>query len=295
MRKRILSLILALALLVGMVPAVAAAPGKGEILSFDLERTEYTAALGTIQADLGLPALVKATVREQVTTVEIGEDGQTVASTATEETETEIPVTWTCDDYQLAMEGTYTFTARAEGYALADGVKWPSVAVTLEHQLARPWANSIMPMANGDDVAYVSNGATGGTLNSRTDPYGSLAAAITALTNGGTVYVMNDLTKVDRANTSVTKNITIATDPQAGGAATVWTSGRASMFQVSGGATLTIQNLILDGGNTGGNAFIIVGTTTNSLVGHLVLGDGAVIRNCVTNGEIYYQVCNQLL
>ena len=283
MRKRILSLILALALLVGMVPAVAAAPGKGEILSFDLERTEYTAALGTIQADLGLPALVKATVREQVTTVEIGEDGQTVASTATEETETEIPVTWTCDDYQLAMEGTYTFTARAEGYALADGVKWPSVAVTLEHQLARPWANSIMPMANGDDVAYVSNGATGGTLNSRTDPYGSLAAAITALTNGGTVYVMNDLTKVDRANTSVTKNITIATDPQAGGAATVWTSGRASMFQVSGGATLTIQNLILDGGNTGGNAFIIVGTTTNSLVGHLVLGDGAVIRNCVTN------------
>ena len=283
MRKRILSLILALALLVGMVPAVAAAPGKGEILSFDLERTEYTAALGTIQADLGLPALVKATVREQVTTVEIGEDGQTVASTATEETETEIPVTWTCDDYQLAMEGTYTFTARAEGYALADGVKWPSVAVTLEHQLARPWANSIMPMANGDDVAYVSNGATGGTLNSRTDPYGSLAAAITALTNGGTVYVMNDLTKVDRANTSVTKNITIATDPQAGGAATVWTSGRASMFQVSGGATLTIQNLILDGGNTGDNAFIIVGTTTNSLVGHLVLGDGAVIRNCVTN------------
>ena len=297
MRKRILSLILALALLAGMVPAGAAAPGKGEILSFDLERTEYTAALGTIQADLGLPALVKATVREQVTTVEFGEEGQTVASTATEERETEIPVTWTCDDYQLAMEGTYTFTAHAEGYALADGAEWPSVTVKLEHQLARPWANAVMPMANGDNVAYVSDGATGtGALNDRAKPYGTLAAAIAALTSGGTIYVMGDLTNVGRPNIGVTKDITIATDPQAGGAATLWTSGTATLFDVSGGATLTIQNLILDGGggstSTARNAFIIVGTTTNTNVGHLVLGDGAVIRNCVTSFGVVWTNAN---
>ncbi len=223
MKKRVLSIFLVFVMLLGMSPVYALETGdetKGEILSFDIEETEITASLGTIPEELGLPETITATVNEPVTVMTGGEDGQTIVSTYMEERETELSVTWTSEDYALAYEGTYTFTARAEGYTLADGVAWPTATVTLKHRLAHGTAfllsdpeaadnseymdapeNTDIPEtadipANADEgVMKVADGAASVTTNGTTTPYNSLQAALDAAEETSTVTLLADITE----------------------------------------------------------------------------------------------------
>ena len=137
MKKRALSVLLLLTMLVSMVPAYAMDSGadgsRGEILSFEgLEKTEYAAPVGTEQADLDLPETVAATVREMVMSQVQLEDGELLTPTYEDERTAEISVVWTCGDYDKDTAGSYTFTAGAEGYTLAGDAEWPAVTVTLE-------------------------------------------------------------------------------------------------------------------------------------------------------------------
>ena len=151
MRRRILAFTLVLAMLLGLGPAYAAGAGAeepaGEILSFTpLEQTEYTVPAGTPAEELGLPGTVAATVREMVLQPNYTEaeeadmprpgafDQPTPEVTYdARELETNLSVTWESQPaYDPDTAGVYTFTARAEGYALAEGAAWPAVTVTVE-------------------------------------------------------------------------------------------------------------------------------------------------------------------
>ena len=151
MRRRILAFTLVLAMLLGLGPAYAAGAGAeepaGEILSFTpLEQTEYTVPTGTPAEELGLPGTVAATVRETVVqlTYTGAEEADMPSPGAfdqptpevtydTRELETVLSMTWESQPaYDPDTAGVYTFTARAVGYALAEGAAWPAVTVTVE-------------------------------------------------------------------------------------------------------------------------------------------------------------------
>lgn len=116
-------LALALVLLLAFTPLpVTAQSAEGEppapavvILSFDaLAQTAYEVALGTALDDIGLPAALAVSIQ--------GQEGESAATVEN--------VTWS-GDYQAEQAAVYTLTAAAEGYGLAEGLAWPSVAVTV--------------------------------------------------------------------------------------------------------------------------------------------------------------------
>lgn len=137
--KKALSLLVVMTMLLSMVPMAYA---EGEAVTLTgieaPEKDTYTAEAGTEQSALGLPAALEATRQVVAVTEVTDEEGNPVLdaegnpqteTTATYEAVT-VDVAWT-GDYDAETAGAYILTASAEGYVLADGVQWPTVAVTL--------------------------------------------------------------------------------------------------------------------------------------------------------------------
>lgn len=190
MKKRILALLLTGVMLLGMVPAIAVETEElgGEppvITGFaPLEEAGLEAAAGTAPEDLPLPETVEATVARTIVILTGEAEGEEpTLRTETQTGEEAVAVSWSCDSYDPDRAGDYTFTAFAEGYALAEGIAWPTVTVTLTE------AGDAEPYADGDAEARVStDGGKSWTL------YNSLAEALEASKSADTIIeVLKDV------------------------------------------------------------------------------------------------------
>ena len=147
MKKRLLSMLLTLCMIVSLLPVTAMAEEihtpigtSGEITSFaPLTEAEKTVSLGTSSENLELPETLTAAVR---TAVPAGEDyvqdsgsPETATPTAAnepewEETTVDIPVKWdSTPEYDMDTEGAYVFTPVIEGYTVSAAL--PEITVTV--------------------------------------------------------------------------------------------------------------------------------------------------------------------
>ena len=142
----------------------------------------------------------------------------------------------------------------------------PGAVINVERDPATIYVKSDGIDPSGDPSKYAG---------SPTDPVKTLAAALELLDNGGTVYIMDDLTltAADAWSLDGSKRLTITSD---GAAKTVKRGENLTevpLLAVIGGE-VTVTNLKLDG-NTVSAAAPLVSVTS----GVLTLGDGATIQN----------------
>ncbi len=161
MKKRLLSMLLTLCMIVSLLPVTAMAEEihtpigtSGEITSFaPLTEAEKTASLGTSIEGLDLPETLTATVRTAVPAAENPTQDSGSPQTATPTTATEpewventvdIPVRWGSPGYDMNTEGEYVFTPGIKGYTVS--AQLPEIKVTVG-ELPLDAAEMMAPLA----------------------------------------------------------------------------------------------------------------------------------------------------
>jgi hypothetical protein len=150
MRRKLLSIILTLCMIVTLMPVSLMAEEtydaldtKEQIIAFneDLE-TEIMVPVGTAADNLGLPEVLTATVKttsevEKVSGDDLGDWGDVTTSSAIEIKITrQIPVTWISEpEYDMNTEGEYVFTPMIEGYIVT--AKLPEIIVRVGEGAAK--------------------------------------------------------------------------------------------------------------------------------------------------------------
>ena len=140
--------------------------------------------------------------------------------------------------------------------------------------------------AASSDVYVASNGnnANDGT---RDNPYATLSAAYTAVSDGGTIYIMDDITLAPPFDMNAAKKITITTDPEAEKTALIHrgsSSGSQTLFGLNSGH-LILNKIIIDGGSKSvdgrifniGNAKLTIEEDTTLLNNYSSLPGSAIL------------------
>lgn len=180
-------------------------------------------------------------------------------------------------------------TATPETAATPESASTPVTATTPESastpETATPETGQgtnrlqLLAVRAGGEVYVSASGSPSGD-GSQGDPYQSLQAAIDALPDGGTVYLMSDLDVGTAVNIPNGKAITITSAPGASAPYTLRRSGSPgyNLLTAEGaGTALTLTNITLDGnsGAAAGNNSLV--RAANGAV--LTISDGATLQN----------------
>lgn len=276
--RKAMSLLIALTMILSLLPVSVMAIEEEPVTLTGItapEQTSYEAVTGTEQDGLGLPETLEAT--RQVVTEEpvLDEDGNPVldedgaariGTVVTDETVT-VNVAW-AGEYAAETAGTYTLTASAEGYVLADGVQWPTVTVTL--------TAAEEPAAVNEPGDEVVTEATVGTADEFAAAFAD--SNIQTITLSGDI-VLSSGCKIQRALVIDLNTHTLTVGTSFGltisNAVTVQNGTVSGYVNVTGNtAQATITDCTLDGTDSNNPAFII-----NSAAGTAT----AALSNCTVN------------
>lgn len=204
---------------------------------------------------------------------EPGDDSNAPPDAPAEGEYLDIPVSWQSDPpYDPYGEGSYHFTPLLpQAPALAEGVVLPAISVALEE--------SSETMANTLNTVYISASGNDSTGNGSKDfPFASLNKAHEEVITGGTIYIKDNITApLSSGNDRVvfSKNVLLTSD---GGPHTITRNAVTNHFiRVTG--TVTIRNIILDGGGLASNGPLVTVGAASGVPGTLILENTTLQNN----------------
>ena len=122
----------------------------------------------------------------------------------------------------------------------------------------------------------------------RSSPYQTIETAYTNVTDGGTICLLSDITMSKNLAASTKKSVTVTAEEGTDGrykikGAVTGQASTSGMFTVTGGASITFTDVVVDGssmsttGNWCGAVYVNNGT--------VILGSGAVVQNFEWSGS----------